>query len=220
MRTDHPDRSPKDVEQEQLIMRIARRALLVTMGGLLGSAVLAQTPPPARVRGTIDQADAGTLRVTVRSGDKVTVLMRPDTAITVIAPAKITDIEPGSYIGTAAMPLPDGSLQAIEIQVFPPSMRGVGEGHRPYDLQPQSTMTNGTVGAVIGTEGRTLTLSYKGGEKKVLVPADAPIITYEPGTPAMLVPGAHVIITTAKAADGTLSADRVGVGKGGLTPPM
>jgi hypothetical protein len=201
-------------------MRIPRRALLASVCALLGTVALAQTAPPARVRGTIDQADAHALQVATRNGGKVTVLMRPDTAITVIAPAKITDIEPGSYIGTAAIPLPDGSLQAIEIQVFPPSMRGVGEGHRPYDLQPNSTMTNGTVGAVVGTEGRTLTLSYQGGEKKILVPADAPIITYEPGNPAMLVPGAHVIITTAKAADGTLSADRVGVGKGGLTPPM
>jgi len=160
------------------------------------------------------------MTVTTRSGETVTVGLRPDTVVTVIAAISIADIKHGSYIGTAAMPQPDGTLLAREIQVFPESMRGIGEGHRPYDLEPQSTMTNGTVGDVVGSAGRVLTLRYQGGEKKVTVPAEAPIITYEPGTPALLVVGAHVIVTRAKAADGSLSADRVGVGKNGLTPPM
>jgi hypothetical protein len=201
-------------------MTIARRTLLTTFVALLASAAQAQNVPPARIRGTIDRVDKQMLHVKTRTGDTIDVTLRPNTSVTVIAPSTITDIAPGSYIGTAAMPQPDGSLKAMEIQVFPPSMRGVGEGHRPYDLQPQSTMTNGTVGDVVGTEGRTLTLRYQGGEQKVVVPANAPIITYEPGNLAMLVAGAHVIITTDKATDGSLVATRVAVGKDGLTPPM
>jgi hypothetical protein len=115
------------------------------------------------------------------------------------------------------MPQSDGSLRAFEIQLFPESMRGVGEGHRPWDLQPHSTMTNGTV---VGTSGRSLTLDYQGGEKTVTVPADAPVITYQSGDPSLLVPGAHVIIIGKRSAGGSFAADRIGVGKNGLTPPM
>jgi len=193
---------------------------MVSLAGIAGSSVLAHATPAERIRGTIDQADGHVLHVTDRDGNKLTVAVRPDTRVTLIAPAKITDIKPGSYIGTAAMPQPDGSLQAMEIQVFPERMRGAGEGNHPYDLRPNSSMTNGTVGDVVGTQGRTLTLRYHGEEKKVIVPAKAPIITYEPGNPALLVAGAHVIIIASKVADGTLSADRVSVGKDGLTPPM
>ena len=130
------------------------------------------------------------------------------------------DIKPRSYIGTAAMPQADGSLVAYEIQIFPESMRGVGEGHHPWDLQPQSTMTNGTVGDVVVTQGRTLTLRYKDGEKQVVVSEKAPIITYAPATAAMLTQGAHVIITATRQPDGSLVAQRIGVGKDGLVPPM
>lgn len=100
------------------------------------------------------------------------------------------------------------------------SSRGVGEGLHPYDLQPESRMLNGTVGDVVGTQGRTLTVKYKGEEKKVVVPENAPVITYEPGNEQMLVPGAHVIISATKAAGGALTAMRVSVGKDGLVPPM
>ena len=108
-------------------------------------------------------------------------MLAPDAVVTLIAAADIGDIKPNSYIGTAAMPQKDGSLTAMEVQVFPEAMRGAGEGHRPYDLQPQSTMTNGTVGDVSGISGRSLTLKYKEGEKHVLVPPGTPIITYEAG---------------------------------------
>jgi hypothetical protein len=179
-----------------------------------------QTAAPVRVRGTIDAVDAQTMRVTSREGQKVTLAVAPDVVVTAILAANLADIKPGTYIGTAAMPQDDGTLRAFEIQVFPESMRGVGEGHRPWDLQPQSTMTNGTVGDVVVTQGRTLTLRYKDGEKKVVVPENAPIITYAPATAAMLTPGAHVIITATRQPDGSLVAQRVGVGKDGLVPPM
>jgi hypothetical protein len=197
-----------------------RHILVAALCSCLAGTALAQDAAPFRIRGTIDAVQGSSMQVTSRTGEKMTVALAPDVGVTAIVATKITDIQPNSYIGTAAMPQPDGTLKALEIQVFPESMRGVGEGHRPWDAQPNSTMTNGTVGDVVGTEGRTLTLRYKGGEKKVFVPESAPIITYMPATAAMLTPGAHVIITAVKQPDGTVVATRVGVGKDGLVPPM
>jgi hypothetical protein len=186
-----------------------------------GSPAFAQTPAPARVRGAISSVDASELQVTTRSGDKVTLKLPADAVVTIIEPIAIDAIKPGSFIGTAARTQPDGTLRALEVQVFPESMRGVGEGHRPWDLGSDSTMTNGTVGTLEKlTDERTLTLDYKGGEKTVIVPAGVPIITYEPGSRAALVPGAHVIVTATRAPDETLTAIRLGVGKDGLVPPM
>ena len=180
---------------------------------------IAQGANSVRIRGTINSVGNASLQMTSRDGAKLSIAVPDAVIVTAIVPAQITDIKSGTYIGTAAMPQPDGSLRALEVQVFPESMRGVGEGHRPFDLQPQSTMTNGTAGDVVGTEGRTLTLRYKDGEKKLIVPEHAPIITYEPGTRTMLVAGAHVIATATKSADGSLTATRIAVGKDGLIPP-
>jgi hypothetical protein len=201
-------------------MKSHRILFAAALGCCVAVAALAQTATPVRVRGTIDAADAKTMAVTSREGQKVVLAIAPDIGVTAIIAANITDIKPGSYIGTAAMPQADGTLRAFEIQVFPESMRGIGEGNHPWDLEPQSTMTNGTVGDVVVTQGRTLTLRYKDGVKTVVVPDKAPIITYAPATAAMLVPGAHVIITAARQPDGSLVAQRVGVGKDGLVPPM
>jgi hypothetical protein len=201
-------------------MKPHRILLAAALGCCLAVAVLAQTATPVRVRGTIDAVDAKTMTVTSRNGQKLALAIAADIGVTTIIAANITDIKPGSYIGTAAMPQADGTLRAFEIQVFPESMRGIAEGNHPWDLEPQSTMTNGTVGDVVVTQGRTLTLRYKDGVKTVMVPDKAPIITYAAATPAMLVPGAHVIITAARQPDGSLVAQRVGVGKDGLVPPM
>jgi hypothetical protein len=196
-------------------------ALSVAATLAAGSFAFAQTPAPTRVRGTISSVDAGELQVTTRSGDKMTLKLPADAVVTIIKPIAIDAIKPGSFIGTAARTQPDGTLRALEVQVFPESMRGIGEGHRPWDLGPDSTMTNGTVGNLEkATDGRTLTLDYKGGEKTVVVPAGAPIITYEPGSGAALTAGAHVIVTATRNPDETLTAGHVGVGKDGLVPPM
>jgi hypothetical protein len=201
----------------------------------MGSVVFAQTPaqtppaqtppaqtPPAqsRVRGTIDMVADHEMRVVTRTGDKVTLKLPDDAGVTWIEPIPISAIKPGSFIGTAAVPQPDGSLKALEIQVFPEAMRGVGEGHRPWDLGTGSTMTNGTVGDLKVSNGRMLTLTYKGGEQKVFVPENAPIITYEPATKGALKKGDHVIVTAVHNPDETLTATRIGVGKDGLVPPM
>ena len=158
------------------------------------------------------------MTVTSRDGRKIALAIAPDVVVTAIIAASITDIKPGSSIGTAAAPQADG-MRALEIQLFPDSMRGVGEGHHPWDLQPLRTMTNGTVGDVVVTQGRTLTLATRMGRKTVVVPENAPIITYGVGSRAMLV-RVYVIITATQKPDGSLTAQRVGVGQNGLTPPM
>ena len=180
----------------------------------------ASTPAPTRVRGVISKIDAHELQVTTRGGDKVTLKLADKLGVRWIEPIKVSAIKPGSFIGTAAVAQPDGTLKALEIQVFPESMRGVGEGHRPWDLGANSSMTNGTVGDLKVSKGRMLTLTYKGGEQKVFVPPKAPVITYAPATKAALTKGAHVIVTALHNADGTLTAANVGVGKHGLVPPM
>jgi hypothetical protein len=200
-----------------------RQTLLasLTLGlavGTMGIAV-AQTPP-SRVRATIDSVTPTTITVTPRNGSPTTIALPQDVRISGITIAKIDDIKPGSYIGTAAAPQPDGTQKALEVHVFPPSMVGAGEGFRPWDSAPNSTMTNGTVGDLVGSKGRTLTVKYKGGEKTVIVPDDVPIVSIEPGTRAMLSPGAHVVVFASKGADGSMTAISVNVGENGLTPPM
>ncbi|MGK9166899.1 hypothetical protein KXR53_11405 [Inquilinus limosus] len=196
---------------------IASLALLALFSALPAAA---QAPPQQRIRGTIEAVDGPVLTIAARGGGTATVTLADDATVRAIAPAGIQDIKPGSYIGSAAMPQPDGSLRALEVQVFPESMRGVGEGQRPFDLQPGSTMTNATAGDVEGTEGRVVTLRYQGVETRLVVPPDVPVVTYEPGSRAMLAKGAHVIVMAVKAADGSLVSHAVQVGKDGLVPPM
>jgi hypothetical protein len=192
-------------------------AFFIMLGTVTG---IAQAQSPARLRATIDAVKGNSMTLTTRSGDNVTVMLAPDLGVTELAPVKLEDIKPGSFIGTAAMPQPDGTQRALEVHVFPESMRGSGEGFRPFDLQPQSTMTNGTVGSVKGTSGRTLTVTYQGGEQTIVVPPNTPVVTFEPGSPSMLVPGAHIILFGTRLADGEVTAKRISVGKDGLVPPM
>ncbi len=173
-----------------------------------------------RLRGKIDAVSGERLQLTLRDGDKVSAVLAADVRVTWLTAAKPTDIAKGSYIGTAAIPQPDGTLRALEIQVFPPSMRGVGEGSRPFDVEPGSTMTNGTIGSIVSTQGRTLTVTYKGGEKKVFVPDGVPFVSYAPADRSALTPGANVLVTATRASDGTVTAHAVLVGQNGLVPPM
>jgi hypothetical protein len=201
-------------------MPILRRAVIAALASFTTLRCAVAESQTVRVRGTITSVTGSYITVATREGHSETVAVPEGIPVLLIVPARIEDIRPGSYIGTTALPRPDGTLMATEVHVFPESMRGVGEGHRPWDLQPGSTMTNGTVGDVVGTSGRRLTVKYNGGEKIVDVPPQAPIITYEPGNRAMLVPGAHVIVFAAISTGGVLRAQRIGVGKDRLTPPM
>jgi hypothetical protein len=204
------------------------KPLLIALGALATTLALAQNAPPtARLRGTIEKVDATTLTVKERSGEVITLVRPADMAVTEVVPISLADIKPGSFIGTAAMPQPDGTQLALEVLVFPESARGTGEGHYPWDLQPQSTMTNATVADLAAAPatvpgGQKLTLRYKGGEKTVIVPANVPVVTFKPGKEdeqALLVPGARVMVT-AQQKDAKPTALRVLVGRNGFAPPM
>lgn len=192
---------------------------------LLGAtAARAQTPPattPTRVRGTIKSLDGNTLSVTTREGPVVQIKLNDNFTVGSLKKLELSAITPGSYIGTAAEPGPDGELVALEVLVFPEAARGTAEGHFPWDLTPKATMTNANVeAAVAGTNGNVLTLTHKNGTTKVRVPPGVPIVTPQPATKEDLQPGRAIFCVAAKAADGTLSAARVTVEKDGVAPPM
>lgn len=201
-------------------MRLTRRTLLAAASLAATRTGRSQPSATRRLRGQIDSVNQDTMRLTTRTGEKLNLKLASDLHVTEVVPTEVSAIKPGAFIGTTAVPQPDGTLKALEVHVFPESMRGAGEGHRPWDLAPQSTMTNGTVGDVKVADGRTLTLAYKGGEQRIYVPPGAPVVTFEPGSRDMLRPGAHVFVTAEEAADESLTATRIGVGKDGLVPPM
>lgn len=180
-----------------------------------------QSPAPTRIRGEIQAVQDDALAVRERSGESVRLTLSEPLAVLAVVKADIGRIAPGSYIGSAALPQSDGTLKALEVVVFPEAMRGVGEGHYPWDLTPETTMTNAAVESVVGeVSGRVLKLKYKDGEKTLLVPPEAPIVTLEPGDRSLLKPGNHVFINAVRQPDGSLAASRIAVGKDGLVPPM
>jgi hypothetical protein len=182
---------------------------------------VAQQTSPSRVRGTIEAVDGDVLSVKSRSGEDVKLHMTADMRVVGLIKISLSDIKVGSFIGTTTVPGPDGGANAIEVHVFPESMRGTGEGSRPFDLRPNSTMTNATVAeTVVNNEGHILTVKYKDGEKKVVVSPDTPVVTYVPADKSELKAGAKVIAFMKKLPDGSFETDRVTVGRDGLTPPM
>ncbi len=187
-------------------------------------AASAQNADTVRIRGTLVRVDANTLVVQDRSGEVVSLARPAGLPVSEVYPIKLSDIKRGSFIGTAAMPQPDGTQKALEVVVFPEAARGTGEGHRPWDLLPESTMTNATVADLAAAPksvrgGQQLHLTYKGGEKTVVVPPDVPVVTFRPGTDALLVPGARVLVN-AQDKNGTPTALRVTAGRNGFAPPM
>jgi hypothetical protein len=195
--------------------------LALTLAFFAGATFAQDAAPPTKLRGTLTAVDGQKLELKSRNGEKISVTLTPDARVTglIIAPADA--IKSGSFIGTTAIPQPDGTLKATEVHVFPESMRGLGEGHYPWDRGgKKSTMTNGTVGNIIKASGRTITVKYANGEKQILVPPNVPIVTFEPGDKSLLKAGAHVMIFAKKAADGSFTADGVTVGKNGVVPPM
>jgi hypothetical protein len=202
------------------LWQLAAGATTLAAAGFASDFAWAQATRAVRYRATIDAVVPGSLSLITRTGQQLAMAFASDTVILAVIPMKLGDIRPGAYIGAAAMPQPDGTQRALEVHVFPDNLRGTAEGHGPYDLKPRSTMTNGTVGAVTGDQGRTFTVTYQDGAKTIVVPPDTPVVTFEPGSPAFLVPGAHVIVMGIEASDGSLSATRILVGKDGLVPPM
>jgi len=194
-------------------------ALCVALG--FASPALAQAPQSTRIRGQVTAVDGNLLTIKTRSGADTKVALTADANVMAFVPAAIGDVKAGSYVGVTAMPEPDGSQRALAIHIFPEAMRGVGEGHRPWDLRPNSTMTNAAVDSTVSSvDGQTLVVKYKDGEKKVVVPPQTPIVSYAKGDRAGIKPGAQVIVMAAtKKPDGSLEANRINVGRG-VTPPM
>ena len=189
---------------------------------VFASAAWAQQPPPVRIRGAIESVDGSILTIKTREGTDVKVKMTDDITVIGIAKTSLSDIKQGSYIGVSAMPQPDGSQKALAVHIFPEAMRGAAEGFRAWDLRPNSTMTNATVAqTVTSVDGQVIEVKYKDGEKKVVVPPDAPIVAFLTGEKSEIKPGAKIIIFGAvKKDDGSLETNRIGVGRDGIAPPM
>ncbi len=202
--------------------QLIRPLFAVVMVAASSLYVIAQQPPsPTRVRGTVEGVDGDVLAVKSRSGEELKLHMTGDMRVVGISRISLSDIKVGSFIGTTTVPGPDGSQNAVEVHVFPENMRGTGEGSRPYDLKPNSSMTNATVAeSVVGNDGQSLLVKYKGGEKKVQVSSETPVVTYVPADKSDLKAGAKIIAFTKKLPDGSFETSRVSVGRDGLTPPM
>ena len=199
-----------------------RMAILAT--AWIGLSVAAATAQPAmqrHIRGTIQTVGENSLTVATRDGQTVTVTLKQPLTVATVKRLDISAIRSGTFIGTAARPGPNGELVAMEVVVFPESLRGTGEGNYAWDLAPGTSMVNANISALVeNSAGRDLTLSYKGGSTKVVVPPDVPIVQPVPAERADLKPGAPVFFTPTRAADGSLSTARVIVGKDGVAPPM
>lgn len=206
-------------------VRFLMGLLALFVAALTASAVAAQTTP-MRLRGTISAIDGKTATILTREGKTVTVALAANWAVALVVPITVAEIKQGSFVGVASLKGPDGSLNALEVLVFPEALRGTGEGHYPWDLQPESLMTNATVSTVAaGGDGQSLKLDYKdkqgvAGTQTIKVKPGTPVVTFQPGQQSDAKVGAKVFVGAQKGADGSLSAARLNVGKDGLTPPM
>jgi hypothetical protein len=200
---------------------MTRTIRLVLAGAIIAASWTAATAQTMRVRGTIAKADGNVLSLKPNNGAEVKLTLTDNAMIVAVMRASMADIKEGTFLGSAAMPQADGSQKALEVHIFPEQMRGTGEGHRPYAPVPNSTMTNGSAsGAVVtGVEGSTMVLKYKEGEKKIVVPANTPILRYEIGSKSDLKAGAHfTVLAATRKPDGTLEASRINVGRDGVEP--
>jgi hypothetical protein len=190
--------------------------LLLSVGAAAADNVI--TP----VRGTIDAVNDSSLQITTRQGEKLSVSLTDKTRINGVSEAKMSDIKPDSFIGTAAVPQADGTLKALEVHVFAPSLRGSGEGFNPFESAngQVNTMTNGTVGTLVNSHGRTMTVKFHGQQKTVQVPDDVPVVLISPADKSVLKPGAKVVLFATKDDKGQAVARGISAGINGLTPPM
>ena len=185
------------------------------------ASVAAAQSPPTRLRGTIFSIDGNTATIATREGTNVPVKLADNWSVMLVSPMTLADIKENSFVGIASLKGPDGSLNALEVLIFPEAARGSNEGHYPWDLQPESMMTNATVAAATpAPDGQSLTLKYKDGQQTIKVKPGTPIVTFAPGDRGDAKAGAKVFLGATRAADGSLTAGRLLVGKDGLAPPM
>jgi hypothetical protein len=194
---------------------------LACIFGLALAATAAAQDVERKVAGDIVSVQGASVEVRASDGKIVALAIPVDVRISGRSPADLDKLTPGAFVGTTAVAQPDGTLLASEVHIFPESMRGRGEGHLPMDREPGSTMSNATVAQVAGKSGgRSITLTYKGGEKTVFVPEKTPVMMFETADRKDLVPGAHVFVYASNQSDGTLAAKRITVGLKGLVPSL
>ena len=198
-----------------------RTIQIALAGAIIAASCAAATAQTLRVRGTIEKADGKVLTLKSTDGAELKLTLNDNALIVAVVKASMADIKEGTFLGSAAMPQPDGSQKALEVHIFPEPMRGTGEGHRPYAPVPNSTMTNGSASGatVAGVDGATMVVKYKDGEKKIVVPTGVPIVRYEIGGKGDLKPGARfTVLAATRKPDGTLEANRINVGRDGVVP--
>jgi hypothetical protein len=178
--------------------------------------------PPTRIRGTVEKLDGQTLMVKSRDGQSLPIALAPDFTVRAVVAKTIADIKPGDFVASTSVKGPDGKLRAIEVHILPESLRGVArEGQFPWDLVPDSLMTNATAAQITSApQGQVIKVTYKDGEAEVTLPPGTPIVGYVPGDPSLLKPGAAVFIIAQKGGDGSLTASAVTAEKDGVKPPM
>ena len=188
---------------------------------LVATSAIAQQAP-VRVRGTIESVDGSMLSVKARDGATVKVKLADNVRLLTVNKMSVADVKPGVFVGITAMPLPDGTQKVVEVHIFPEAMRGTGEGHRPWDLMPNSTMTNANIEtAVASADGQQLVLKYKDGEKKFIMPPNVEVVMFAPATMADVKPGEKIFVVAGKKlADDTIEAPSMVVGHNGVNPPM
>jgi len=202
-------------------MKILRQSVVVAALLLLASPALAQAPQVQRVRGTIEKLDGNTLMVKERGGQSVSIKLADNYTVRGMAKKSLSDIKAGDYVASTGRKGPDGKLHAVEVRIFPEAMRGVGEGQFPWDLTPDSTMTNATVTQVAAApQGQTLKVKYKGEESEFIVDPNVPVLTYIPGDKSLLKPGSMVFVIANKQPDGSLTSGNVTAETNGIKPPM
>jgi len=200
-----------------------RKMILSAAFVVAATAALAQAPADmVRVRGTVQSVDGSTLTVKSRDGADLKIKLADNPVIRTVTAKTVADVKQGLFVGITAMPQPDGTQKAVEIHIFPEAARGTGEGHRPWDLMPGSTMTNANVDSEVAiSDGKKLVLKYKDGDKTFIVPDNIKVVMFAPGTAADVKPGAKIFIPAAKKLpDGTLEAPGATVSSGGVDPPM
>ena len=201
-------------------MRSIFFALALALASFVAPAFAQSDGTPVNVRGTIDKVDGKTLMMTTREGPKASIAMNADVAVSYPVKKSLADIKPGDFIANTSIKGADGKLHALEIHLFPPD-RHPAEVQRPYDLAPDSLMTNASVGEVGSvSNGKTLTVTVKDTKSVIEVGPDVPVVMAVPGDAALLKPGAAVFIAAVKKADGSLSTSRITVEKDGVKPPM
>jgi hypothetical protein len=194
---------------------------LLAAGLIFVSGLVQAQAPTTRVRGTVERIEASALSLKTPAGDAVTVALAPGYAVGGVVKASVADIKKGGFIGVGARPQADGSLLAVQVFIFPEAMRGTGEGHRPWSVLPESTMTNATVAeTVTRVDGANIVLSYPGGEQKVTITADANIIMAAPAQVSDLAAGAQVALTANRQPDGSLVTSRITIAKAGAQLPL